>query len=78
MNRPVVSFLESQGGLLLIMLICLLVFSGITIGVVVCLPSNQGAFQLFSNLVTGFGASLMTAAQIQKNQNQKNQDPPQS
>ena len=57
-------FMESQGGLLLVIFCGLLFFAAITTAIIFCAPANERAFLLFSNLVTGFSSSLLTAAQV--------------
>ena len=69
MIQKLSSSFEMQGGLLLLLFACLIVFSGLTILIVFSAPANEKAFLLFSNLLTGFASSLLTAAQVKRNAN---------
>ena len=63
------NFLETQTGLLLLLFSCMVVFSGLTTLIIFCAPANEKAFLLFSNLLTGFASSLLTAAQVRHSAN---------
>ena len=68
-------FFESQGGLLLLMFTCLMIFAFVTVAIIFFAPTNDKAFLLFSNLVTGFASSLLTAAQVRKNKDDDKEQP---
>jgi hypothetical protein len=78
MNRRFNDLLETQTGLLLLLFICMLIFTALTAAIIFCAPSNEKAFLLFSNLLTGFASSLLTAAQVKRGagQDKPNQDEP--
>lgn len=74
--KTIMSALDNQGGLLFLIFCSMLVFAGITFFVVVKIPNNDKPFVLFSNLTSGFAASLTTAAQVRRSKDDKTEEDP--
>lgn len=57
-------FCESQGGLIAVMAALLVSFSLLGLYTTATFPSNEKAFLMFSNLVTGVSSALFTLARV--------------